>query len=145
MSDQPVAQFPRRDQHGRVVSLAELLGASVLGVAVGLGALVVLDAVLMLLGSGRIGGTSGWLALILPVMLYVDEIRAWRGYRVRLVVVIVAVLAGLALGLVAAGLTAALAATVSGGVGAMVAALVYSVVWFRGVRWATGQRGMEQR
>jgi hypothetical protein len=89
-----------------------------------------------LLGLGRFGQLSGWLAGILPVWLFTEEFRAWRGVPAR---------AGLAIvsGLLAGVLGIAVAATIggvlpplgSGAVGAAISAFLYGVLWYVGIRW----------
>jgi hypothetical protein len=141
MADKSVAQtFPRRDPEGRVISVAELLAAALLGTLVaGLG-LALIDGLMSLIGLGSFGRASGWLALILPGLLFFDEIRAWRGYGVRIPVGLVAGAAAIALGLLVAALFDGLPPLISGAVGAAVAAVIYAFVWFVGIRWLTGQR-----
>jgi hypothetical protein len=132
--------MPRRDRDGRVVSLAELLGtATVFAVINGVG-LVLIDGLLALVGLSSFGSASGWLVLILPGLLYFDDFRAWRAYRLRWPVGVVAALVGLALGLVAAGLASSWPALASGAVGGLVAVLAFAPVWFVGIRRVTGVR-----
>lgn len=132
--------FPRRDADGRVFSLVELLAAALLGTIVGLAALALIDGVFALIGLGAFGRASGWLAAILPALLFFDDLRAWRGYGVRILVGLVAAGVAIGLGLVAAALVGDLPPMVSGAVGAAVAAAAYSPVWFVGIRWLTGHR-----
>src|SRR5262249_52027682 len=131
--------FPRRDDNGRAVSFAEVLFGAVAGTVIGLAAVALIDGILTLFGSGPFGDASGWLAVILPALLFFDDLRGWRGYAVRFVVALVAAAVGIALGLLAAGAASGLPALVSGAVGALVAVVVYSPAWFFGVRWSTGQ------
>ena len=134
----PTAQtFPRRDAAGRVLSLAELVVASGLGTLVGLAALALIEGVLALVGLSSFGSGSGWLAGILPALLFFDDLRAWRGHGVRFLVAPVGLVVAIGAGLLAAGAVSALPAMVSGAVGALVAVLVYAPVWFLGVRWLT--------
>jgi hypothetical protein len=140
MSDtKPVPVFPRRDAEGRVISLVEMLAAGLLGGLLSLAILALLDGLLALFGVGSFGHASGWLAAVLPVFLFVDEFRAWRGGSARFAVAPLGVLAGLVLGLIAAGAASSLPALVSGAVGALVAVSVYSVVWYVGIRWLNGR------
>jgi hypothetical protein len=132
--------FPRRDAEGRVVSLAELLAAALLGTLVAAAGLALIDGVLSLIGLGTFGRASGWLAAILPALLFFDEIRAWHGYGVRFVVGLVAAGVAIGLGLIVAALVATLPALVSGTLGAAVAAVTYAFVWFVGIRRLTGQQ-----
>src|SRR5690606_5999280 len=106
MSDQ-MARF--RDARGRVTSLGALLGFTLAGLVTGVAALVVIDAVTALLGRGDFGHANGWLAVVLPVWLFIlEELRAWRGVTGRLVLAGSGLLVGLALGLVAANAVAEL-------------------------------------
>jgi hypothetical protein len=137
--------FPRRDEDGRVISVRELLVATALGTAVGMIALLVIDGALALLSLGDFGQASGWLAMILPGLLFFDDLRGWRGHGIRFLVALVAAGVGIGLGLIAAAVLADadrhIPPLVTGGVGALIAGLVYAFVWFVGVRWLTGERG----
>ena len=106
----------------------------------GLGALVLIDGSSRSSGSASSAARSGWLAAILPALLFFDDLRAWRGQGVRILVASWSA-AGVAigLGLLAAAAVSGLPPMVSGAVGATVAALVYSFVWFVGIRWLTGR------
>jgi len=141
MAEKSVSQvFPRRNADGRVISLVELVAAALLGTLVGLAALALIDGIFALIGLGSFGRASGWLALILPALLFFDDLRAWRGYGVRILVALVGAGVAIGIGLIAAALVSALPPMLSGAVGAAVAALVYSPVWFVGIRWLTGHR-----
>lgn len=133
--------FPRRDADGRVVSLVELLAASVLGTLTGLAVLAVVEIVLALLSLSAFGDGSGWLAVILPSLLFFDDLRAWRGHGVRFVVAIVAAVIAIIVGLAAATVANVLPPMLSGAVGAVVAVVVYCPLWFLGIRWLTGHLG----
>lgn len=128
----------RRDANGRAVSLLQLTAAALAGLAVAFAALVLIDGVLALVGLSDFGDASGWLAVILPGLLFFDDIRAWRGYGVRFLVAPVAAAVAIGLGLIAAALANSWPATLSGVVGALVATLLYSPIWFLGIRWLTG-------
>jgi hypothetical protein len=140
----PAETFPRRDEQGRVRSLAELLVAAVGGTVVGLVVLVAIDGILALIRLSHFGDASGWLAAILPGLLFFDDLRAWRGYGVRFLVAVVAAAVAIGLGLIAAALAGGLAPTISGGLGALVAAAVYAPVWFVSIRWLTGHETERQ-
>lgn len=141
MAEKSVTQvFPRRDVDGRVISLRELVAASLLGTLVGVVALVVIDGALALTGLGRFGQASGWLAAILPALLFFDDLRAWKGYGVRILVALVAAGVAIGMGLVGAALLPGFPPIVSGAAGAAVAAAVYAPVWFVSIRWLTGHR-----
>jgi hypothetical protein len=136
----PTQTFPRRDPDGRVLRLPEL-GVAALGYtlvnAIGL---ALVDGLIGLLGFTGFGRSPGWLALILPGLLYFDDLRAWRGHGVRFLVAIVAAAVGFGLGLIVAGTAPSLPPIVSGGVGAVVAVVVYAPIWFLGIRWLTGEQ-----
>lgn len=136
MRNEPATSgFPTRDEHGRVVSLAELLGVMLLGGVVGLAALALIDGTVALLGLGDFGDASGWLAAILPGWLLIDDVRAWRGVRSRGLVAVVAAVVGLGLGsLAAAPASQVLPPLGSGAVGALVAALCAGTIWYVWVR-----------
>jgi hypothetical protein len=132
--------FPRRDADGRAVSLGELAVAAAGGTVLGFAALLGIDGLFALVGLGSFGRVSGWLCAVLPALLFFDDLRAWRGYGVRIAVAVVAAVVALGLGLVVASLVAGAAPVVSGAVGALVAALIYSLMWFVGIRLVTGGR-----
>jgi hypothetical protein len=131
------ATLPRRDADGRVVSLPELLGVAA-GYAVvnGVG-LVLLDALLAVVGLSSFGRASGWLVLILPALLYFDDFRGWRAYRLRWLAAPVAALVAIAIGMLGAGLARELGPLGSGAVGGLVALLAYAPIWFVGIRLLT--------
>jgi hypothetical protein len=130
---------PRRDAAGRVVGLPDLIAAALAYALVNAAGLLLIDGVLALLGLSRFGRSSGWLVLILPGLLFFDELRAWRGFPVRFVVALVAAVVAVGLGLLVAGLATDLPPLVSGGIGALVAVVVYGVIWFPAIRWVTGE------
>lgn len=133
--DTPQERFPRRDDEGRVLHLPDLLGVTAAGLVLTFLVIVAYDALGAWIGWGGFGSGSGWLALILPAWLFlIDELRAWRAVRARLVVVVSGALVALAAGLLVAGVTPG-PPLVSSGVGAAVTALAYAVYWFHGIRW----------
>lgn len=115
--------------------LVDMLGQVIIGLLVGLAALVVIDLVFALLGLGPFGHASGWLAAILPVWLFVEELRAWSGVALRFVLAIVAAAVGLVLGSVVGGAAGSLPPLGVGAIGAAVATLSYTLLWYFGVRW----------
>jgi hypothetical protein len=133
--------FPRRDERGRIDGLPDLLAVLLAGLMVGVAALCLYDLVFWLLGYGKFGSASGWLALVLPTWLLVEEFRGWKGLIGRGLLALIAAGAGLALGGLAASATKVLPALVSGGVGAAVAVFSYGVVWFAGTRWLARRFG----
>lgn len=135
-------RFPRRDEHGRVSGLPDLLALTVAALLTTAAALLVIDVASMLFGGSSLGSSSGWFLLILPVWLFIlEELRAWRGVSGRIVVAGSGALVALALGLLAANAVAGLPALLSGGVGAAVASLAYAVYWFHGIRWLARREG----
>jgi hypothetical protein len=131
---------PRRDAHGRVLRLVELTGVSVAYLLLNAAGLALIDGLVVLLSDNEFGSSSGWLTVILPGLLFFDDFRGWRAYRMRYLVAIVSAVVAVGLGLIAAGLVRDAPAMVSGGVGAAVAVLVYAPLWFLGIRWLTGDR-----
>ena len=131
---------PRRDADGRVLRLVELSGVSVAYLVLNAVGLALIDGLVVLLSDKEFGSSSGWLLVILPGLLFFDDFRAWRAYRMRYLVAIVSALVAFGLGLVAAGVVSDVPAMVSGGVGAVVAVLAYAPLWFLGIRWLTGDR-----
>jgi hypothetical protein len=136
----PTLTFPRRDSHGRVFRLPEMLAAAAGGTVVGWVAVALISGIFALLGLGSFGTASGWLAVILPALLFFDDVRAWRPYPSRFPVALGAAVVAIVLGLLAAATVNGLPAIVSGAVGALVAACVYAPAWFLGIRTVTGER-----
>jgi hypothetical protein len=141
MSDRTRTAFPRRDAHGRFVDLRELLGMTLAGLVAGAVVLVVFDALFALAGLGTFGNINGWLAVILPTMFLVEDFRAWRGVRRRVLVAFAAAVVGLGLGLLVSGLASPLPNLFSGGLGAAALTITYVVVWFYGIRTMAGRTG----
>ncbi len=149
MSDQPdharrrdPGAFPRRDEHGRVVGLPDLLALTVAALLTTFAVLVVVDGVSAAFGWNEFGNSSGWLALILPLWLFVlEELRAWRGVHGRIMVAVSGGLVALLAGLVVSGQVADLPPLLSGGAGAATASVVYAVYWYHGIRWLARREG----
>jgi hypothetical protein len=141
--------YPRRDERGRIARLPDLLGTALAGVVIGVVVLVVIDLLVAAIGSGTFGGANGWLALVLPAWLFVEDFRSWRDGPARWAAAGVAAAVALALGLLVAGLAASLAAGLGGDlpalaggtIGAVTFAVAYSVIWFFGVRWLDRRTG----
>jgi len=51
--------FPRRDAHGRLVALPDLLGVALAGLVIGILILVLFDGVLAFLGFAEFGRANG--------------------------------------------------------------------------------------
>ncbi|HEY8474583.1 MAG TPA: hypothetical protein VIL37_18360 [Natronosporangium sp.] len=138
---EPKRTFPRRDEAGRVAGLPDLLALTAAALVTGFVVLLVLDLAGGLVGWGEFGQASGWLALILPGWLFlIEELRAWRAVRARLLVVVSGALLGIAVGLLLAGFTPG-PPLISSGAGAAAAALVYAVYWYYGIRWLARREG----
>jgi hypothetical protein len=120
-----------------VIRLSELVAAAGFGTLLGWVAVVVISGLTAAIGLGRFGGASGWLAVILPALIFFDDLQGWRPYRIRIPVALVCGVASIVLGLVAAAAASGLAPIYSGAVGALVAAMVYSPAWFLAIRAAT--------
>lgn len=135
MSEARGGGYPRRDGRGRIEVLADLLGVVLAGLVIGVLALVLLDWAFALIGVGNFGRANGWLALILPAWLFVEEFRAWGSGPARVLAAAGGAALGIALGLIVSGLAVGLPPLASGALGAAVAALTYAVVWFSAVRW----------
>lgn len=143
MADTTDGGFPRRDARRRIVTLRDLLAVTLAGVVAAGVALAVLDGLFALIGLGGFGRVNGWLAVILPVMLLVEEFRAWRGVRARIGVAFGATLAGVAAGLLVAGLVGDLPGLLAGALGAAAFTAVYAPVWYYGIRAVGGRTGEE--
>ncbi|MFB9234987.1 hypothetical protein ACFFWC_05470 [Plantactinospora siamensis] len=133
--------FPERDGEGRITRLSHLLGVGLAGVVIGVLALVVFDWGFATVGAGRFGHANGWLAVILPAWLFLDDFRAWARGVARAVAAVLALAVAIVGGLLAAGATGALPALWSGAVAAVVFTVVYAVIWFVGVRWLSRRTG----
>jgi hypothetical protein len=135
--------FPRRDSSRRIVNARDLVAMTLAGVVAGAVVLVLFDGLFALLGLGDFGRANGWLAVVLPVMIFVEEFRAWRGAKGRVAIALVAAALAAAAGLIVAGLAGALPGelprAVPGAVGAATLAVVYSLVWYYGIRAAGGR------
>ena len=129
-------RHPRRDADGRLATLGDLLGVAFAGLVSGVALLLAFEGVMSLLRLSRFGDASGWLALILPVWLFVEEFRAAKYGAYRVVVALLAAGFGVAGGMTLAGLASPVfPALVSGAVGAAGCTIVYCLIWFYGLRW----------
>jgi hypothetical protein len=135
MTDTKSARRPRRDPNGRLASIGDLLGTAMAGLVIGAVVLLIFEAVLSVAHVSEFGDTNGWLAMILPVWLFIEEFRAQGWGAHRIVVGVLAVGFGVALGLSVAGFAAAqLPSLFSGLAGALTCAVVYCLIWFYGLR-----------
>jgi hypothetical protein len=142
MTDTKSARRPRRDPSGRLATIGDLIGTALAGLVTGAVVLLILEAILSLTRVSEFGATSGWLAIILPVWLFVEEFRAEGFGASRVVVALLAAGFGVVAGLTLAGLAANQFPTlVSGLVGAAAFTVVYCLVWFYGLRWLSHRVG----
>ncbi|WP_250002181.1 hypothetical protein [Actinoplanes sp. M2I2] len=142
MTDTKSARRPRRDPSGRLATIGDLVGTALGGLVIGAVLLLILEAILSLTRVSEFGATSGWLAIILPVWLFVEEFRA-EGYGAsRVVVAMLATGFGVAVGMTIAGFAASQFPTlVSGLAGAASFTVVYCLIWFYGLRWLSHRVG----
>ena len=142
MAEQKSLRGLRRVPNGRLGTITDLLGAAFAGLAVGAVVLLIFEAVLALVEVSDFGSSNGWLVLILPVWLFVEEFRAEAYGAHRVVVAVLGTGFGVAVGLSVAGALAAVApALVSGAAGAAAFTIVYCLVWFYGLRWLSHRAG----
>lgn len=120
----------------RLNRLTDLLGQSLAGLVISLAGALIVDGLGALLTGGKFGEMSGWLALVLPVLIFVQQFSLAKGESGRLIVTILAAVAATGIGLMAAGLFAYLPPIASGAIGALVALLVYVTVWHVGLALA---------
>jgi hypothetical protein len=142
MTETKSERRPRRDPNGRLATIGDLIGTALAGLVVGAVVLLVLEAVLTLLHVSPFGGTSGWLAMILPVWLFIEEFRAEGWGASRVVVGVLAAGFSVAIGLSIAGFAATqFPSLVSGLAGATTCTVVYCLIWFYGLRWLSHRAG----
>ena len=142
MTETKSERRPRRDPSGRLATIGDLLGTAVAGLVIGAVLLLAFEAILSLARVSEFGGTSGWLAMILPLWLFTEEFRAADYGPYRVVVAVLAGGFGVASGLSVAGLAAPVFPDlVSGLVGAGACTVVYCLVWFYGLRWLSHRAG----
>ncbi len=134
-------RVPRRDAEGRIARFGELMivvaGLLVFGVA----ALAFIDAGFSLVGSSEFGDVSGWLAGIPVVWLYIEDVRAWRGVRGRIGVLLISAALAVAAGFAVENVLLDLPQLVSGALAIITACLVFAPLWFFGIRWLDRQLG----
>ena len=133
----PFPQPRRRRPGGQPAATARR--SPLIGTVVGLVAVVLIDGISRWSASAISVRPRAGSPLILPALLFFDDIRAWRGYGVRFLVALVAA-AGRRRARPHRGVVGEpVAAAISGAVGAAVAALVYSPDLVSGRPWLTGQ------
>lgn len=131
-----------KDATGRLATFGDLLGSAFAGLAAGSAVLLIFEAVMALTGLGEFGESNGWLILILPVWLFVEEFRAEGFGAHRIMVSGLAAGFGVAMGMSVAGVVSGVApALVSGGSGALTGTVVYCLIWFYGLRWLSHRSG----
>ncbi|MBL7260902.1 hypothetical protein [Paractinoplanes lichenicola] len=136
MTDTKSERRPRRDPSGRLATIGDLIGTALAGLVTGAVLLLILEAILSLTRVSDFGDTSGWLAIILPVWLFVEEFRAEGFGASRVVVALLGIGFAVAAGMTVAGLAASQFPTlVSGLAGAAGFTVVYCLIWFYGLRW----------
>ncbi|GIM92951.1 hypothetical protein [Paractinoplanes toevensis] len=143
MTETKSERRPRRDPNGRLATIGDLVGTALAGLVIGAVLLLAFEAILSLTRVSEFGGTSGWLALILPLWLFTEEFRAARDSGpYRFVVAVLGAGFGLAVGMSLVGVAAPVfPALVSGLAGAGGLTVVYCVVWFYGLRWLSHRAG----
>jgi uncharacterized PurR-regulated membrane protein YhhQ (DUF165 family) len=142
MTEAQSERRPRRDANGRLATFGDLVGTCLAGLVTGIVLVLILEAVLSVTRVSRFGDTSGWLAVILPVWLFIEEFRAEKYGASRVVVAGLSAGFAVATGLSVAGLAAVdFPRLVSGFAGAAVFAVVYCLVWFYGLRWLSHRTG----
>lgn len=131
-----------KDATGRLATIGDLLGSAFAGLAAGAGVLLVFETIMALTGLAEFGESNGWLIVILPVWLFVEEFRAEGFGAHRIIVSGLAAGFGVATGMSVAGLVSGIApALVSGGAGALTGTVVYCLLWFYGLRWLSHRSG----
>jgi uncharacterized PurR-regulated membrane protein YhhQ (DUF165 family) len=142
MTDTKSERRPRRAPNGRLATFGDLVGVMLAGLLTGIVLVLLLEVILSVTGVSHFGRTNGWLAVILPVWLFVEEFRAEGFGAYRIVVAIVAAGFGVVTGLTLAGYAAlGVPQMVSGFVGATAFSLVYCLIWFYGLRWLSHRAG----
>jgi hypothetical protein len=142
MTETKSVRRPRRDPSGRLATIGDLLGTALAGLVIGAVLLLIFEAVLSLTRIADFGDTSGWIALVLPIWLFVEEFRAEGFGAPRVVVAVLAVGFGIAAGLTLAGFAAAeFPSLVSGLAGAFGCTVVYCLIWFYGLQLMNDRDG----
>jgi hypothetical protein len=118
-----------RDEQGRIIRLIDLLAVALVGFLISVAGLLVVDGLFALIGLGDFGDLNGWLGLIFPALIFVEQFRAADKGGARIVALLVAAVCAIGLGALAAGLVSGLPAIASGAIAALVATLVYCLVW----------------
>lgn len=117
----------------RLTRLTDLIGHCLAGLVISLAGVLIIDGLYALMGFGEFGRISGWLGMIFPILIFVQQFSLAKGEQGRLIVTLAGILAAAGLGLAVAGLFAGLPPIASGAIGALVATLVYAAVWHVGL------------
>ena len=120
----------------RLTRLTDLIGQCLAGLLISFAGILIIDGLYALLGFGEFGEISGWLAMVFPILIFVQQFSAAKGERGRVPVALIAVVVAAGLGLSAAGLSRGLPPIASGAIGALVATLAYAAVWHVGLTYA---------
>ncbi len=131
--------WPRRNSKGRITRFGHLLEVVGVLLVIGFVAVGVIDLLSTWVGIGELGGTSGWLGGLMAFWLYVEEFRAWRGTRNRLVMALAGGVLAFGAGIVVSGLLDGLPSLLSGAAGVTVAALGYAAIWYFGMHLMDGE------
>ena len=136
MTETKSVRRPRRDADGRLATFPDLLAVALAGLVTCVVVLLLFEGFMSLTRLAEFGDTSGWLVLILPLWLFIEEFRAVGFGAHRVVVALLGAGFGVAVGMTLAGLVAGtFPVLVSGAVGALGCTVVYCAVWFYGMRW----------
>jgi hypothetical protein len=135
MTETKNAGRSRRDADGRLATLGDLLGVVLAGLLCGAVVLLIFEAITALVRVSPFGDTSGWLVLVLPAWLFVDDFRAAPFGAPRVVAALLGAGFAFAVGMTAAGLASGLPPLAGGAVGATASTVTYALIWFYGMRW----------
>jgi len=120
----------------RLTRLTDLLAQVLAGFFISVAGVLIIDGLFALLGLGRFGRLSGWLALVFPFMVFMGQFTASKGERGRGLVAAIGAFFGIGVGSIAATNFGRLPPIGSGAVGALVATLIYATVWHVGLALA---------
>jgi len=118
-------------------ALPQLLAGAVGGVVIGLVLVVAVDGLFSLLGAGKFGQLTGFLAIV-PAALYMHAVqKAIPGPSQLMLTVVSAILALIPALALAFEVGADWPRLLSGALGAFAFVLIYVVLWYAGLRWLT--------
>jgi hypothetical protein len=136
-----IASYPPRDGNGRIATLTNMLGGVIFGIVICVIVLFVIDGLFTLMGVGRFGTISGWLAGILPVWMFIEDFRAWKGVPARIGVALVAGALALVAGVALSSRLESLRPAFNGSISVLLTCLIYAVLWFFGIRYLASRLG----